>query len=188
MSRERARVRMAAAMLVLAASALGSLALVGPAGAAQTRGDGPDARKRQAVEMYARELKDRERGKDVRVDRTIRSDYKGDRVTWSGYMSVQRNGPDRSLRVSCTVAFDGQNRITSFESSGSGSGSGGSGGGNDAASRACWREAERRGADVREVGDTADVGRGARLVMLRLDRRGELLCLYRGSATLYRPL
>ena len=139
--------------------------------------------------MCARELKDRERGKDVRVDRTIRSDYKGDRVTWSGYMSVQRNGPDRSLRVSCTVAFDGQNRITSFESSGSGSGSGGSGGGgNDAASRACWREAERRGADVREVGDTADVGRGARLVMLRLDRRGELLCLYRGSATLYRPL
>src|SRR6188474_3145049 len=113
MSRERARVCMAAAMLVLAASAL----LVGPAGAAQTRGDGPDARKRQAVEMCARELKDRERGKNVRVDRTIRSDYKGDRVTWSGYMSVQRNGPDRSMRVSCTVAFDGQNRITSFESS-----------------------------------------------------------------------
>lgn len=187
MSRAGARVGIAAAMLTV--GALGIAWAAGPAGAAQARGDGPDARKRQAVELCARELKDRERGRDVRVDRTIRSDYKGDRVYWTGYMSVQRSGPDRSLRVSCTVAFDGQNRITSFESSGSGSGSGGSGGGgDDAASRACWREAERRGADVREVGDTADVGRGARLIMLRLERRGELLCLYRGSATLYRPL
>jgi hypothetical protein len=168
---------MAAGILVAA------LAVTAPA-SAQPRGDSPDACKRQAVELCARELQKRERGRNVRVDRTIRSDYGRGQVHWSGYMSVQREGPDRSVRVACTVSFDGRNRVTSFEASSGG----GRGGGGDAASRACWREAERRGIEVRDVGDTADLGRGTRLVMLRLERRGELLCLYHGSATLYRPL
>ena len=105
MSRVRDRVRGLAA-----AAAMGALVSAWPAvaSAAQARGDSPDARKRQAVEMCARELRNRARGRDVRVDRTIRSDYRGDRVTWNGYMSVQRSGPDLSVRVACTVAFDEQ--------------------------------------------------------------------------------
>lgn len=154
--------------------------------AAQSRGDGSQARERTAVEMCARELKDREQGRDAKVSRTIRSEYRNDKVYWDGYMSVRRNGPDVTRRVECVVAFDGKNRITSFRTSG-GSG-GGSGGGDDAASRACWREAERRGYDVRDVADSLAAGSRGRLVILRLDARRDLLCLYRGGAALYRPV
>ena len=167
---------------------LGVLALVaGPAGAAQTRGDGPDARKRQAVEMCARELQNRERGRRTCASTGHPLRLQGDRVTWSGYMSVQRNGPDRSLRVSCTVRSTAE-PDHQFRELRSGSGSGGSAAAATMPRAAPAGARPSAGVDVREVGDTADVGRGARLVMLRLDRRGELLCLYRGSATLYRPL
>ena len=174
-------------MVALLLATMGVLAAARSVVAAQSRGDGPQARERTAVEMCARELKDREQGRDAKVSRTIRSEYRNDKVYWDGYMSVRRNGPDVTRRVECVVAFDGKNRITSFRTSSGGSG-GGSGGGDDAASRACWREAERRGYDVRDVADSLAAGSRGRLVILRLDARRDLLCLYRGGATLYRPV
>ena len=151
---------------------------------AAARADSPSARERTAVEMCARELNQRERGRGSRVDRTIRSDYRSDKVYWDGYMTVQLNGPDRKYRVSCVVSFDGKNRIISFDSSSSSGG----GGGNDTASRACWSEAERRGYDVSGVSDSANAGNFGRVMTLRVDRRGELLCVYRRRAELWRPV
>lgn len=153
--------------------------------AAQARGNSPQDRERTAVQMCARELQDREKGRDTRVSRTIRSEYRNDRVYWDGYMSIRRDGPDITRRVECVVAFDGKNRITRFQVAASGGGSAGS---DDAASRACRREAERRGYDVREVAESFAAASRGRLVVLRLDARRELLCLYRGNATLYRPV
>ena len=150
---------------------------------AATRADSPSARERTAVEMCARELSQRENGRGTRVDRTIRSDYRSDKVYWDGYMTVQLSGPDRKYRVSCVVNFDGKNRIVSFDSSSSGGG-----GGTDTASRACWSEAERRGFDVSAVSDSASAGNFGRVMTLRVDRRGELLCVYRRRAELYRPV
>ena len=172
-------------LLALPTVAVLATAFVDPA-SAKSRGDSAEDRKRTAVEMCARELKSREKGKSVRVDRTIRSDYRKDTVSWDGYMTVQRSGPDRSVRLSCAVSFDGKNRITRFETSGGGSS--GSGGGNDQASRACWSEAERKGYDVAGVRDTSDAGSSGRLVVLRVDGRKELLCLYRGRPALYRSV
>src|SRR3954469_16189515 len=163
---------LAAPLLVLLA-----MAMAGPA-LAKSRGDSAEERKRTAVEMCARELKSREQGKKVRVDRTIRSNQRKDTVSWEGYMTVQRSGRDRSVRLSCAVSFDGKNRITRFETSGGGSPGGGGGG--DQASRACWSEAERKSYDVAAVRDTSDAGSSGRLVILRVDGRKELLCLYRG--------
>jgi hypothetical protein len=171
---------LAAPLLVLLA-----MAMAGPA-LAKSRGGSAEERKRTAVEMCARELKSREQGKNVRVDRTIRSDQRKDTVSWEGYMTVQRSGRDRSVRLSCAVSFDGKNRITRFETSGGGGSSGG-GGGSDQASRACWSEAERKGYDVADVKDTSEAGGSGRLVILRVGGRKELLCLYRGRAALYRP-
>ena len=151
---------------------------------AAARADSPSARERTAVEMCARELNQRERGRGSRVDRTIRSDYRSDKVYWDGYMTVQLNGPDRKYRVSCVVNFDGKNRIISFDSSSSSGG----GGGTDTASRACWSEAERRGYDVSGVSDSANAGNFGRVMTLRVDRRDELLCVYRRRAELWRPV
>jgi hypothetical protein len=154
---------------------------------AQTRGDSPSERQRTAVEMCARELSRREGGRSVRVDRVLRSDYRRDKVYWDGYMTVQRSGRDPRLRVACVVDFAGRNRIVSFDSA-TGGGSGGGWGGGDPASRSCWSEAERRGYRVDDVSDSFDAGRAGRIVTLRVDRRSELLCLYRGRPSLYRPV
>ncbi len=132
--------------------------------------------------MCARELQDRENGRDTRVSRTLRSEYRNDWVYWDGYMSIRRDGPDITRRVECVVAFDGRNRITRFQASAGGVGSAGS---DDAA---CRRETERRGYDVREVAEAFAAASRGRLVVLRLDARRDLLCLYRGTATLYRPV
>lgn len=166
----------------MAALMLSLLAPCQPAVAA-TRADSPSARERTAVEICARELSQRENGRGTRVDRTIRSDYRSDKVYWDGYMTVQLSGPDRKYRVSCVVNFDGKNRIVSFDSSSSGGG-----GGTDTASRACWSEAERRGFDVSAVSESASAGSFGRVMTLRVDRRGELLCVYRRRAELYRPV
>jgi hypothetical protein len=152
---------------------------------AQPRGDGPAARERTAVEMCARELRNRENARGVRVDRTIRSDYRNDRVSWDGYMSIRRDGPDLSRRVACVVDFAGNNRIVSFDASGGGGGGSGSGG--DRVTRACANEAERAGYDVASVAGAKDVEDWGRLVVLRVGGRRELLCLYRNGARLYRP-
>lgn len=172
--------------LVLAAVVLLALSLAAPSATAASRGDSASERKRTAVEMCARELRQQQNARDVRVDRTIRNDYGNDQVSWSGYMTAQRNGPDASFRVDCVVDFKGSNRITRFDTRGGGDWGGG-GGGSDQASRACWREAERRNVDVNGVDDSRDVSGWGRLVMLRVDGRRQLLCLYRGSPTLYRP-
>lgn len=185
MRRRDAHPRLLALALSLAVL-VGALASATSPMAAQSRGESSEARERTAVEMCARAFKDRENARDARVERTIRSDYRKGQVSWEGYMTARRDGPDVSRRVACVVAFDGKNRITSFRVSDSGGG--GTGGGNDAASRACWREAERRGYDVRDVADSLAAGSRGRLVVLRLDSRRELLCLHRGSATLYRPV
>jgi hypothetical protein len=183
--------------LALAAPVLLASSLASPSVHAASRGDSASERKRTAVEMCARELRQRQNARDVRVDRTIRNDYGKDQVSWSGYMTAQRNGPDGSYKVDCVVDFKGSNRITRFDVRGNsdwGSGwngggwGGGSGSGSDQASRACWREAERRSFDVNGIDDSRDVGGWGRLVMLRVDGRRQLMCLYRGSPTLYRPL
>jgi hypothetical protein len=175
----RRRARIAAVALAAGVGGAGSTAL------AQPRGDGPAARERTTVEMCARELRNRENARGVRVDRTIRSDYRNDRVSWDGYMSIRRYGPDLSRRVAYVVDFAGKNRIVSFDASGGGGGGGGSGG--DRVTRACSNEAERAGYDVAGVAGSKDVEDWGRLVVLRVGGRRELLCLYRNGARLYRP-
>ena len=154
---------------------------------AATRGDSPSERKRTAVEICARELRQRENARDVRVDRTIRNSYDNDKVTWQGYMTAQRNGPDRTVQLDCVVDFKGSNRIVRFDTHGGGGWGGGGSGGSDRASRACWSEAERRGYDVGSVEENRDVDGWGRLVLLRVDGRRQLMCLYRGSPSLFRP-
>jgi hypothetical protein len=170
------RIVLAVFLMILA----GLLTVPAVSAVAATRADSPSARERTAVEMCARELSQREGGRGTRVDRTIRSDYRSNKVYWDGYMTVQLSGPDRKYRVSCVVNFDGKNRIISFDSSSSSGG----GGGTDTASRACWSEAERRGYDVSGVSDSAIAGNLGRVMTLRVDRRGELLCVYRRRAEL----
>jgi hypothetical protein len=173
----RRRARIAAVALAAGVGGAGSTAL------AQPRGDGPAARERTTVEMCARELRNRENARGVRVDRTIRSDYRNDRVSWDGYMSIRRDGPDLSRRVACVVDFAGKNRIVSFDASGGGGG----GSGGDRVTRACWEEAERAGYDVADAAGSKDVDSWGQLVVLRVGGRRELLCLYRNGAKLYRP-
>src|SRR3954468_11487508 len=96
---------LAVPLLVLLAMAMAGSAV------AKSRGDSAEDRKRTAVEMCARELKSREQGKSVHVDRTIRLEYRKDTANWEGYMTVQRSGRDRNVRLSCAVSFDGKNRI-----------------------------------------------------------------------------
>jgi hypothetical protein len=134
--------------------------------------------------MCAGELRNREDARGVSVDRTIRSDYRNDRVSWDGYMSIRRDGPDLSRRVAGVVDFAGKNRIVSFDASGGG---GGGGSGGDRVIRACWEEAERAGYDVADAADSKDVEDWGRLVALRVGGRRELLYLYRNGARLYRP-
>jgi hypothetical protein len=174
------RAWIAAVALAAGVGGAGSPALTQP------RGDGPAARERTAVEMCARELRNRENARGVRVDRTIRSDCRNDRVSWDGYMSIRRDGPDLSRRVACVVDFAGKNRIVSFDVSGGGGSGGGSSGG-DRVTRACSNEAERAGYDVAGVAGAKDVEDWGRLVVLRVGGRRELLCLYRNGARLYRP-
>ena len=158
------------------------LSLAAAASAAAARGDSPAARERTAVEMCASELAGREKGRDARVERTIRSDYRNGKVYWEGDMTVRRNGPDVTRRVDCVVAFDGKNRIVKFETTDGGSSA------EDRATRACRGEAERRGYKRVSVSGSKDVERWGRLLFLRTSRGEELLCVYRTDATVYRRL
>ena len=172
-------------LLALPTVAVLATAFVDPA-SAKSRGDLAEDRKRTAVEMCARELKSREKGKSVRVDRTIRSDYRKDTVSWDGL----HDRPAQQARPQRAAVLRGELRRQEPDHPlrDLGRCSSGSGGGNDQASRACWSEAERKGYDVAGVRDTSDAGSSGRLVVLRVDGRKELLCLYRGRPALYRSV
>jgi hypothetical protein len=143
---------------------------------AQARGDSPASRERQAVDICADELRRREQARDVSVQRILRSDYRDGRVRLDGVMRVRRDGPDRTRRVDCVVDFEGKNRVVRFSVDGGGDGDFG-----DAPRRACRDEAERAGLDMRGVADVREVAGWGRLVMLRVERGGEAVCLWRGS-------
>ena len=100
-------------------------------------------------------------------------------------MTVQRSGPDRSVRLSCAVSFDGKNRFSRFETSGGGSSGSGGGTTKPAAPAGARPNAKVRCHGVRV---TSDAGSSGRLVVLRVDGRKELLCLYRGRPALYRSV
>lgn len=156
--------------------ALAALLVHGTAEAQQLKGASPSSRQQQAVEMCTRELSSRARA-DVSVERTLRNDYKNDTVKFEGDMRVRRKGSDEIVRLRCTVAFSGTNRITAFETKSQGSGE------SDAIAK-CRDAAKSAGYSTKDVLGSTDTSWG-RAILFRHGSNDEVLCLSGNSPKIY---
>ncbi|MFO1036428.1 MAG: hypothetical protein U1E45_06260 [Geminicoccaceae bacterium] len=156
--------------------ALAVLLVHGTVRAQQLKGDSASSRQRQAVEMCSRELSNRARA-DVSVERTIRNDYKKDTVKFEGDMRIRRKGADEIVRLRCTVAFSGSNRITEFQTKNQDSGD------SDAIAK-CRDAAKRAGYGTKDVLASTDTAWG-RAIIFRSGGNDEVLCLSGNTPRIY---
>ena len=145
-----------------------------------------DDRKRTAVEMCARELKSREKGKSVRVGshHPLRLPQGHGQLGWLHDRPAQQARPQRAVVLRGELRR--QEPVHGIRDLGR----------RFVRQRGRQRPSQprllERGRtqryDVTGVRVTSDAGSSGRLVVLRVDGRKELLCLYRGRPALYRSV